>query len=121
MKIKRQGDWRDIRLLMVDPSNPSDVERIERMMQRYIRRGIRPLNTRLGMLSAQHGFASITADETNMILFLPDGELVLEGETIDSARRFHTEAVIQSAAGRKRAAEEDISLSSQPRKMRQWD
>jgi hypothetical protein len=118
MKIKRQGDWRDMQPLMVDPSNPSDVER---MMQRYIRQGIRPLNTRLGMLSAQHGFASITGDETNMILFLPDGELVLEGETIDSATRFHAEAVIQSAAGRKRAAEEDISRPYHPRKMRQWD
>ena len=90
------------------------------MMQRSASAN-RPLNTHLGMLLPDDGFASITADKTNMILFLPDGELVLEGETIESARKFHAKAVIQSAAGRKRAAEEDISRSYHPRKARQLD
>lgn len=118
MKIKRLGIWRDMQPLKVDPFNPSDVER---MMQRYIRQGMRPLNTRLGMLPAHHAFASVTGDGTNTILFLPDGELVLEGETLDAASRFHAEAVTAPVAGQKRLAEEDISQSYHARKMRQWD
>jgi hypothetical protein len=117
MKIKRQGAWRDMHPIMVDPSNPSDLER---MVQRYILQGLRPFNTRLGMLNARDCFASITGDGTNIILFIPDGELVIDGETLETAAFFYSNAVAQIQARRKRAAEEDISQAYHPRKMRQW-
>lgn len=103
--------------LMVDPRNTSVLERA---IDRYLREGIRPLNTRLGILPSRHYFASITGDGTNTVLLLLDGELILEGETIEDASRFHAEASAQSVAGHKRPAEEDISRLNHAPKMRQW-
>jgi hypothetical protein len=118
MKIKRQGAWRDMQPLMVDPSNPSDLERL---VQRYIRQEMRPFSTKLSMLPAGDCFESIMGDGTRMILFLPGDELILDDETLDEASKFHTEAVTQPAAGRKRAAKEDISRPHHARKIRHWD
>ena len=70
------------------------------------------------MLPAGDCFESIMGDGTRMILFLPDDELILDDETLEEASKFHAEAVTQPAAGRKRAAEEDISRPYHDRKMR---
>lgn len=115
MKVKRHGAWRDMQPVMVDPNNTADFER---RVDRYIREGLRPLNTRLGMLPTRHCFALITDDGTNMILFLPDGEIVLDDETLDNAARFHTDAVAGATLERKRAAEDDLSRIHHARKMR---
>ena len=56
-----------------------------------------------------------------MILFLPDDELVFDDGTRDAALKFHAEAATQPAAGRKRAAEEDISHSHHTWTMRHGD
>ena len=117
MKIKHQGAWRDMQPLMVDPSNTSVLERA---IDRYLRDGIRPLNTQLGILPSRHCFASITGDGTNTVLLLPDRELILEGEMVEDASRFHAEATAQPVAGHKRPAEEDISQLNHARKMRPW-
>jgi hypothetical protein len=113
MKIKRQGAWRDMQPLMVDPSNPSNLKRL---LQRYIRQEMRPFSTRLGMLPAGDCFELIMGDGTKMILFLPDDELILDDETLDEALKFHAEAMTQPAAGQKRAAKEDISSHHHTRK-----
>jgi hypothetical protein len=118
MKIKHQGTWRDMQPLMVDPRNTSVLERA---IDRYLREWIRPLNTHLGILPSRHCFASLTGDGTNTVLLLPDGELILEGETVEDASRFHAEATAQPMAGHKRPAEEDISRFNHARKMRQWN
>jgi hypothetical protein len=73
-----------------------------------------------GMLNYRDCFASITDDRTNMILFIPDGELVIDRETWETAAKFHATAMAQNQAAQKRAAEEDISQTYHPRKMRQW-
>ena len=104
--------------LIVDPSNLSDLERL---LQRYIRQEMRPLSTKLNMLPAGDCFDSIMGDGTRMVLFLPNDELILDDETLEAALKFHAEAVTQPAAGRKRAAEEDISRPHHARKMRHWD
>jgi hypothetical protein len=56
-----------------------------------------------------------------MILFLPDGEIVLDDETLDNAARFHADAVAVATLERKGAAEDDLSRIHHARKMRHWD
>jgi hypothetical protein len=73
------------------------------------------------MLLARHCFTLITDDGTNMILFLPDGEIVLDDETLDNAARFHADAVAVATLERKRAAEDDLSRTHHARKMRQLE
>lgn len=117
MKVKRHGAWRDMQPIMVDPNNTADFER---RVNRYIRDGLQPLSTRLGMLPTRHCFALITDDQTNMILFLPDGEIVLDDETLENATRFHADAVAGATFERKRAAEDDLSRNYHAQKIPRW-
>jgi hypothetical protein len=75
----------------------------------------------LGKLPTRHCFALITGDRTNTILFLPDVELVLDGETLDTASQFHADALALAIVEHKRVAEDDLSRAHHARKMRHWE
>lgn len=57
-------------------------------------------------------------NRTNMILFLPNREIVLDNETLDNAARFHADTMAVAILERKRAAEDDLSCTYHARKMR---
>jgi hypothetical protein len=117
MKIRKRGFWKDLPHLMVDPSNPSDAEGI---MRDYIRKRIRPFNTSLRMIGGKDCFKSVIGDGTNTILLIPDGELDINGETLDAASKFRADALAQAEPGRKRTASDNISRFYHPRKIRRW-
>jgi hypothetical protein len=102
---------------MVDPSNPSDAEGV---MRDYIHKRIRPFNTSLRIIGGKDCFKSVIGDRTNMILLIPDGELDINGETLDTASKFRADGLAQAEPGRKRTASDNISRFYHPRKIRRW-
>ena len=104
-KIWERGLWRDVPPLKVDPTDPSEVERIAK---KYMRKKIRTLNTKLRMLAPKECFQSVIDDRTHTVLLIAQSQLVIDDAMLKSASKIHEEA-IKRALGLKRVAADDIS------------
>jgi hypothetical protein len=89
-EIRERFLWREASSIVVDPSNPSEVVRKAR---EYMREGLRILDTKLRMLSPDECFRVVTENKTNTILLIPQKELVIDDELIDSAADLHAKRV----------------------------
>ncbi|KAI9767338.1 MAG: hypothetical protein M1840_005747 [Geoglossum simile] len=102
-KVRERGIWKDIPPLIVNLSDPSEVEYIA---IKNLRKEIRTFNTNLRMLAPNECFEAVTGNGTNTILLIPQKELVIDDEMLNSAAEIHAKAVSQ---GLKRVAPDDIS------------
>ena len=79
-KVKERGIWRDIPPLIVDSSNPSEVERV---VKKCTWKGFRVFDTNQRMLSLKECFQVVTQNGTNTILLIPQNELVIDDTALD--------------------------------------
>jgi hypothetical protein len=89
-KVKERGIWRDIPALVVDSSDPSEVERVAK---KCMWKGFRVLDTNQRMLSPQECFQVVTQNGTNTILLIPQNELVIDDTALDFISDIQTDAV----------------------------
>jgi hypothetical protein len=61
----------------VDPSDPSEVERVA---VKYMRKKIRLFDSELNILTPQDCFEAATADRRNIILLIPEAGINIGGE-----------------------------------------
>lgn len=76
-KVWERSGWRTSHSLDVDPSDPSEVERVA---VKYMRKRIRLFDTELNILTPQGCFEAATADERNIILLIPETGIDISGE-----------------------------------------
>jgi hypothetical protein len=88
-KVKERGVWRDIPPLVVDQSDPSEVERVAK---KYMRKKFWIFNTGQRMLSPQECFQAVTQDGANTILLIPQSELVIDDTALDLTSNIQTDA-----------------------------
>jgi hypothetical protein len=71
--------------LIVDRSNPSEVERIAK---EQISKGFRIINKDLCAVPLKECFKAVTSDGTNTILFIPEKDIVIDETLRDSVAAF---------------------------------
>ncbi|KAL5321305.1 hypothetical protein ACEPPN_012120 [Leptodophora sp. 'Broadleaf-Isolate-01'] len=81
-KIHERGIWRTDRSLLVDISDPSEVERVAK---KYMRKGIRPFDSSLNVLVPRTCFQAATADGSNTILLVPEDRIKVNNQLVVSA------------------------------------
>lgn len=69
--------WRISHSLDVNPSDPSEVERVA---LKYMRKRIRLFDTELNILTPRDCFEAATANGRNMILLIPEREININKE-----------------------------------------
>jgi hypothetical protein len=79
------GRWKTVHALQVNPSDPSDVERVARKDARN--RNATFYDKNLRKLTPAQCFEAAIEDETNTIFMKFDGELVMDEETMASIMR----------------------------------
>ena len=75
--VRERGAWRTSHTLDVDPSNPSEVERVA---VKYMRKRIRLFDTELNILTPQDCFEAAIIDGRNTILLIPETEIEIGPE-----------------------------------------
>jgi hypothetical protein len=63
----------------VDPSEPSEVERVAK---KYIRKGIRPFDTSFNLLLSRICFQVVTANGTNTILLVSEDYIRFDNQLV---------------------------------------
>jgi hypothetical protein len=76
-QVRERGVWRTADSLLVDPSDPSEVERVAK---KYMRKRIRLFDTALNILTPRGCFEAALADGTNTILLIPEAEINIDKE-----------------------------------------
>jgi hypothetical protein len=64
-------------ILLVDPSDPSEVERVAK---KYMRKRIRLFDTELNILTPRGCFEAALVDGTNTVLLIPQAEISIDEE-----------------------------------------
>jgi hypothetical protein len=78
-KIRERDVWRTDRSLLVDPSEPSEVERVAK---KYMRKGFRPFDTSFSLLVPRTCFHAVTADGTNTVLLIPENDIRVNNQLV---------------------------------------
>jgi hypothetical protein len=78
-KIHERGVWRTDRSLLVDPSDPSEVERVAK---KFMRKGIRPFDSSLNLLVPRKCFQAALADGSNTILLVPEASIEVNNQLV---------------------------------------
>ncbi|KAL5344302.1 hypothetical protein ACLOAV_010731 [Pseudogymnoascus australis] len=71
--------WRTDRSLLVDPSEPSEVERVAK---KYTRKGIRQFDTSFNLLVPGQCFQAVTTNGTNTVLLIKDDGLHVDSQLV---------------------------------------
>ncbi|KAH6670148.1 hypothetical protein B0J14DRAFT_112537 [Halenospora varia] len=93
-----EGNWKALPSVSVHPSSPSLIERLSK---KYLRKGFRTFDTRLQMLSPGECFRAAVDNRTHTILLVPQDDLDIDNEKLDSASKVHANA-LKSIIGSKR-------------------
>jgi hypothetical protein len=80
-KIHERGAWRTADSLLVDRSDPSEVERVAK---KYMRKRIRLFDTTLNILTPQECFEAALADKAGTIFLIPEAEMKIDEELEES-------------------------------------
>jgi hypothetical protein len=83
----------------VDPSDPSEIERVA---VKYIRKHVRLFNTKLNILAPADCFEAATTDGSNTILLIPEAEIDITKELENSISKLAPEGDSIQEEGRKR-------------------
>ncbi|KAG9241126.1 hypothetical protein BJ878DRAFT_558879 [Calycina marina] len=87
-KIDERGIWRTVRSLLVDISDPSEVERVAK---KYMRKGIRPFDSSGNVLVPRTCFQAATADGSNTILLVPENSIKVKNQLVVPASKIMLE------------------------------
>ena len=83
-KIDERGIWRTVRSLLVDISDPSEVERVAK---KYMRKGIRPFDSSGNVLVPRTCFQAATADGSNTIFLVPENSIKVKNQLVVPASK----------------------------------
>ncbi|KAH6703055.1 hypothetical protein BKA61DRAFT_660971 [Leptodontidium sp. MPI-SDFR-AT-0119] len=78
-KIYERDVWRTDRSLLVDSSDPSEVERVAK---NYMRKHIRPFDSSLNPLVPRTCFQAAIADGSNTILLVPENSIQVNNQLV---------------------------------------
>jgi hypothetical protein len=78
-KIHERDVWRTDRSLLVDSSNPSEVEQVAK---KYIRKGIRPFDSSLNLLVPRTCFQAAITNRSNTILLVPENSIQVNNQLV---------------------------------------
>ena len=81
-KVRERDVWRIAHVLDVDPSDPSEVERVA---VKYMRKHIRLFDTELNILTSRDCFEGATISGKTTILPIPEKEIDISEELEASA------------------------------------
>jgi len=112
-KFREEGFWKDASFLMIDPFDPSEVERVAK---KKIREKIRLFDTELRMLTPQECYQAVMIDGTYTILLIRESEIYIDDELQISAMDVRIDALSQQQHMLKRVATNDISQLHHVRK-----
>ena len=105
-KIWQRGNWKDLSHHLVDPSDPSEVER---MAKKNMRKKIRLFDTNLRTLAPQDCFEAATANGSNAIFLIPEANMNIVNEVTATASDIGANTMPRRELGRKREAVDEIS------------
>ena len=80
-KILERGEWRDVDVLTVDPSDPSHVERVG---NKYVRKGIKLYNKNLRVVRPSQCFRTAIEDGTNTVLLISEKNTNINKQLVSS-------------------------------------
>jgi hypothetical protein len=83
----------------VDPSDPSEVERVA---VKYMRKHVRLFDTQLNILTPADCFEAVTTNGSNTILLIPEEEIDISKELENSVSKLASEGDSILKEGRKR-------------------
>ena len=112
-KFREEGFWKDASFLMIDPFDPSEVERVAK---KKIREKIRLFDTELRMLTPQECYQAVMIDGTYTILLIRESEIYIDDELQISAMDVRIDALSHQQHMLKRVATNDISQLHHVRK-----
>ncbi|MCJ1355759.1 MAG: hypothetical protein MMC33_005751 [Icmadophila ericetorum] len=78
-KIYERDVWKTDHSLLVDPSEPSEVERVAK---EYMRKGFRPFDISFSLLVPRTCFKAVTADGTNTVLLVPENDICVNNQLV---------------------------------------
>lgn len=82
--VLREGrNWVEQEDLSIDPSDPSQVERVA---EEHTRNRRFLFNTTLRSMAPSECFEAVVDDGTNAVLLIPEGSIIIEDELSTSAR-----------------------------------
>jgi len=112
-KFREEGFWKDASFLMIDPFDPSEVERVAK---KKIREKIRLFDTELRMLTPQECYQAVMIDGTYTVLLIRESEIYIDDELQISAMDVRIDALSHQQHMLKRVATNDISQLHHVRK-----
>ncbi len=112
-KFREEGSWKDASFLMIDPFDPSEVERVAK---KKIREKIRLFDTELRMLTPQECYQAVMIDGTYTVLLIRESEIYIDDELQISAMDVRIDALSHQQHMLKRVATNDISQLHHVRK-----
>ena len=98
-KVRERDVWRIAHVLDVEPSDPSEVERVA---VKYMRKHIRLFDTELNILTPRDCFEGATASGKNIILLIPEKEIDISEELEASASELISKKDSTEEAGAKK-------------------
>ena len=99
-KIRENNVWRDVQTLWVSRSDPSEVTRVAK---KCMRKGLRTLDTNGQLVAPNDIFDAVMADETNTIILMPQRELDIDDQTLESANVLGYEAIVENVRQKRQA------------------
>ena len=78
-KVQERGVWRTDRSLVVNPSEPSEVERVTK---KYMRKRFRPFDTSFNPLVPRTCFQAVTADGTNTVILISEDDIRVNNQLV---------------------------------------
>ncbi len=111
-KVWEKGNWRDVLASLVDPSDPSNIERVA---NKFIKK-VRPFDINLRRLTPRDCFEAATANGKNTIYLIREADLNIINEVEAKASDIRLNAMPRRELGRKREAVDEISERQHVRK-----
>ncbi|KAH7379083.1 hypothetical protein BKA64DRAFT_243572 [Cadophora sp. MPI-SDFR-AT-0126] len=95
-KIYERDVWRTERCLLVDSSDPSEVERVAK---KYMRKHIRPFDSSLNLLVPRTCFQAAIADGSNTILLVPENRIQVNNQLVKYVPAVMSDGKLSTEAG----------------------
>ena len=99
-KIRERGIWRNVESLWLDQADPSEVGR---KPKKNVRKGLRPFDLNMHLLTPENCFEAVNEDGTNTIVLLPQSELDIDEGILDSANFLSYQAISDGVRSKRQA------------------
>lgn len=99
-KIGENKIWRVVQSLWVERSDLSEVIRVAK---KNMRKGLRIFDTNMQLLAPDDCFEAVTADGTNTIVLVPQMQLEIDDQMLDSANVLSYTAIVDNERAKRQA------------------